>query len=215
MGYRYIIFDLDNTLYPKESGLLDQINQQIDWYIGQKMQIPESKISMIRFDYCNKYGTTLGGMVVHNKIDPEEYINYVYNVNVADFLKPDPLIDKILSELEIKKVVFSNSPLKYIEKVLDILNIRKYFDKIYDIHFCNYIGKPNLSSYYKVLADLGVEGRDCLFIDDTPVNVLGGEATGITSIFIGEGPINNITWGISNLTELPMIISRIKDQLSA
>jgi len=213
--FRYLIFDLDNTLYPKEAGLLDEINRQIDLYIGQKTNIPKSKIPKIRLDYCQKYGTTLGGMVVHHKIDPKEYFRDAYNINIADYLKPDPAQAKILEGLNLKKVVFSNSPLEYVEEVLDTLGIKDQFEKIYDIYFCNLVGKPNLSSYNQVLADLGIEGNECLFIDDMPSNVLGGEAAGITSILIGEGPVSNISWVISNLAELPMIISQIKDKLTA
>lgn len=213
--FRYLIFDLDNTLYPKEAGLLDQINRQIDLYIGQKTKIPKSKLSKIRLDYCKKYGTTLGGMVVHYKIDPKEYFRNAYNIKIADYIKPDPAQAKILEGLDFKKVVFSNSPLEYVEEVLDTLGIKDQFEKIYDINFCNLVGKPNLSSYNEVLADLGIEGKECLFIDDTPLNVLGGEAAGITSILIGEGPVSNISWVISNLAELPMIIPQIKDKLTA
>lgn len=215
MKYQYIIFDLDNTLYPKESGLLNQIDRQIDLFIGRKLGIPETKISKLRNEYWEKYGTTLGGMVVGHQIDPEEYINYTYNVKVTDYIKPDPSLVKVLGELEGRKVVFSNSPLKYVEEVLEVLQVRGFFEKVFDIHFCNYIGKPNPSSYFKVLADLGVDGKECLFIDDTPVNVLGGEGAGMTSILLGSDLTNNIKWRISDLTELPMVIPIIQDQLTA
>lgn len=215
MRYQYVIFDLDNTLYPKESGLLNQIDRQIDLYIGRQLRIPQTKISKLRNNYWKKYGTTLGGMVACHQTDPEEYINETYNVKVTDYLKPDPSLAKVLNELKMKKAVFSNSPLKYVEEVLDVLEIRGFFEKIFDIHFCNYLGKPNLSSYFKVLMNLGVVGKECLFIDDTPVNVLGGEEAGITSILIGSAPSNDIKWRISDLTELSMIIPKIQDQLTA
>ncbi len=215
MRYRYIIFDLDNTLYPKESGLLDQVDQQIDQYIGLKLKIPATKIPGLRREYWKKYGTTLGGMVACHQIDPDEYINYTYNVKVTDFLKPDPLLAQVLSGLKMKKVVFSNSPLNYVEEVLNVLQIRDFFEKVYDIRFCDYLGKPNLSSYYKVLVDLKAEGRECLFIDDTPVNILGGEAAGIDSILLGNTTIDGIKWKTSGLMELPSLITEIQGELTA
>ncbi len=215
MRYRYIIFDLDNTLYTKESGLLDQVDQQIDQYIGLKLKIPATKIPGLRREYWKKYGTTLGGMVACHQIDPDEYINYTYNVKVTDFLKPDPLLAQVLSGLKMKKVVFSNSPLNYVEEVLNVLQIRDFFEKVYDIRFCDYLGKPNLSSYYKVLVDLKAEGRECLFIDDTPVNILGGEAAGIDSILLGNTTIDGIKWKTSGLMELPSLITEIQGELTA
>lgn len=216
MSYQYLIFDLDNTLYPKESGLLDQVDRKIDQFIGLKLKIPATKISKLRHEYWKKYGTTLGGMIACHQIDPDEYIDYTYNVEITDFLKPDPLVAKVLSGLKLKKAVFSNSPLNYVEKVLEVLQIRHFFEKVYDIRFCNYLGKPNLSSYFKVLTDLKIEAKECLFVDDTPANVLGGETAGINSILLDNTLVaEGIKWRISDLMELPALIRKIQGQLIA
>lgn len=216
MSYSYIIFDLDNTLYPKESGLLKQIDRQIDQFIGDKLRVPETLISDMRYELWRKYGTTLGGLVAHYQIDPDEYINQTYNlVKITDYLKPDCSVIEVLSSLKMKKVVFSNSPLGYVEEVLEVLQIRHFFERVYDIQFCNYLGKPNLSSYCKVLADLGITGKDCLFVDDTPVNVIGGAIAGMDSILIGDALSEDVKWRISYLTELPALIPKIENQLTA
>ena len=215
MSYQYLIFDLDNTLYPKESGLLKQVDRRIDHFIGLKLKVPATKISKLRYDYWKKYGTTLGGMVACDQIDPNDYINDTYNVEIRDFLKPDPLLAKVLGGLKMKKAVFSNSPLNYVEEVLEVLQIRDFFEKVYDIRFCDYFGKPNLSSYFKVLSDLKVEGKECLFIDDTPANVLGGEAAGIDSVLLGDSLEEGIKWRISDLMGLPALITKIEGQLIA
>lgn len=215
MRYQYLIFDLDETLYPKESGLLTHINRRIDLFIQRNLKIPETEIAKLRYEYLERYGTTLGGMIARHHIDPEEYIKDAYNVKIADFIKPNLKLGKILNELDVKKVVFSNSPMKYVKEVLKALEIRDYFEKVFDIRFCDFLGKPNLSSYYKVMMDLGVEGKDCLFVDDTPANVLGGEKAGIASILLGQPTVNSIKWAISDLAELPMIIPKIQGQLTA
>lgn len=216
MSYQYIIFDLDNTLYPKESGLLNQVDQLIERYVGLKLKIPATEVPMLRQEYWKKYGTTLGGMIACHQIDPDEYINYIYNnVKIADFLKPDPILLKVLGGLKMKKVVFSNSPLRYVEEVLKVLQIRDFFEKVYDIRFCNYRGKPNPSSYLKVLMDMKVEARECLFIDDTPVNILGGEAAGLDSVLLGNSLAEGIKWRISAMMELPALIEKIRGQLIA
>lgn len=212
MKHRYLIFDLDNTLYPKESGLLKQIDRQIDGFIKRTLKVPETEVSKLRRYYWKNYGTTLGGMVACHNINPLDYIKEAYNVDVAAFLKPDPYLSEILSKLDLKKAVFSNSPLEYVEEVLEVLKIRSFFEKIYDIQFCNYLGKPNQSSYFKVLSDLGIEGKDCLLLDDTPANVIGGEKAGITSILYGDAPADGIKWRIYNYAELPGIITKIQAQ---
>lgn len=215
MRYQYLIFDLDNTLYPKESGLLDQVDRKIDQFIVENLKIPETKVANLRHDYWKRYGTTLGGMIARHQTDPDEYIDYTYNVKITDFIKPDLRLGRILTELDCRKVVFSNSPLKYVEEVLEVLQVRDLFEKVFDIRFCEYLGKPNLSSYYKVMMNLGIEGKDCLLIDDTPINVLGGEKAGITSVLLGQPIFSDIRWTISDLAELPALISKIQDQLTA
>jgi putative hydrolase of the HAD superfamily len=207
MSFKYLILDLDETLYSKRCGLVECIDGQIEDFIRQKLQLSVEETKMMRRDYYHKYGTTLSGMIVNYGISPVEYIQQVFQINLEDYIKPDPKLASILTEINLKKVVFSNSPLEYVEKVLKILGIYNQFHKIYDIQFNNFMGKPNLDSFCKVLEDLNTSGSNCIMVDDSLVNVLMAKKLGMATIWLSENQNLEINCVIKNIYELRRVIS--------
>ena len=63
--FHTIFFDLDNTLYPKTSGIWELIGQRINLYITDVLQIDEEKVDSLR-QYCREnYSTDLNGIAEH------------------------------------------------------------------------------------------------------------------------------------------------------
>ena len=50
------------------------------------MNISLEEAKKIQKDYFHKYSTTLNGMIKHHKIDANEFLDFVHDVNL-DFLK--------------------------------------------------------------------------------------------------------------------------------
>ncbi|HYH03914.1 MAG TPA: pyrimidine 5'-nucleotidase [Bacillota bacterium] len=216
MNLQYLIFDLDNTLYAKNTGMLKYIDQRIDDFMREQLNLPLNQVATLRKEYWKTYGTTLGGMILRQRTNPEEYIKYAYNLDVKRFIRPDIRLREMLSQIDGKKVVFSNSPYEYVVDVLRILGIAEFFDKVYDIRFCDFLGKPNLTSYHKVLADLKVNPERCLFIDDVLVNVLGARQIGMETVWLtDELPREGIQHCISEIYHLKVIIDAMAESQSA
>ncbi len=216
MPFKYLLCDLDNTLYSHQSGMLNYIDGRIDDFIRQKLNLTAGEISRLRSAYWQKYGTTLTGLILHHHIEPDEYIQCAYNINITDFLKPDPVLAKVLDNISFSKAIFSNSPNEYIREVLRVLKIDQYFTRIYDIKFCNYNGKPNPSSYRKVLADLGVLGQECILVDDSLANIQAAEQIKMVPIYVNRDPKSKTKWEIREIYELEGLIPKlIKSKISA
>ena len=216
MSLQYLILDLDNTLYPKSSGMLQSIDARIDEFIAESTQLPPEQIAGIRYDYFKRYGTTIGGMVVNHGTDPDAYFRYAYDVQIDRFIKPDPELRKVLEGINLTKVVFSNSPLEYVENVLRLLGVRETIAAVYDIRFCNYMGKPDPRSYQKVLEDLGAQGGECIFVDDVEANLYGAAAVGITPVLLGAARDSSHVWQMEQIYDLKTVIPEImKARLSA
>jgi putative hydrolase of the HAD superfamily len=216
MNCEYLIFDLDNTLYSQDSGMLKHIDQRIDNYIKDRLNLPLEQITRLRTEYWQKYGTTLGGMVTHHQIDPFDYINYAYGFNVKDFISADSKLRGMLSRLNPRKVVFSNSPGDYVEAVLQALGVADCFENIYDIRFCNYIGKPELSSYQRVLKDLGAKPQECIFVDDVWVNVQGADQAGMVAVWLSGLTAAEVKWRIGQIYDLESVVEELlADKVSA
>ena len=60
------VFDLDNTLYPPEARLFDQIEVKMTEYVMNALGVDRPKADQLRHDYCARYGTTLTLALNHN-----------------------------------------------------------------------------------------------------------------------------------------------------
>ena len=84
-----ILFDLDNTLYPPERELFSLIDVRINRYMQEVAGIPAAAVDGLRRRYWAEYGVTLGGLIRHHGVDPEDYVEYVHDVDVERRLTPD------------------------------------------------------------------------------------------------------------------------------
>jgi len=199
-----LLFDLDETLYRSETGLLRQVDRRIEEYLCAKLGIDPSNVSAVRHQYYRQYGTTLRGVKEVHGVDPDEYCDYAYDIDLSKYLDPNPDLREILMSIPARKAVFSNSPLPYVERVLRELGIENCFCHIYDIEFSDYLGKPNRLSYEMVLQSLGVSAHECMFFDDQEINLETARELGIMTVRVGSGhkPDQGADYRIENIEEV-------------
>ena len=190
--FEYILFDLDETLYPKEAGLMDAISDRILLFMIHQVGIPADDAPTKKRDYYQKYGTTLRGLMEEDHINPADYLKFVHDVNPQDFFGPSPPLDYMLQQIPLRKVVFTNSDLPHSERVLNTLRVRPHFESIIDIEALDYKCKPDPLAYKRVLQMLGVSGESCIIVDDKPRNLIPARDVGMTTILINGGEGNSI-----------------------
>jgi pyrimidine 5'-nucleotidase len=190
--FHTLFIDLDNTIYPKSSGLMDAIRDRIISYMGNVMNMTEEEIRMTREYSLKKYGTTLIGLMELYGIDKQHYLDYVHDLALEDFLTRDPELASILNALPQRKIIFSNADLGHVYRVLDYLQIREFFCHIIDVHMLMPNVKPQPEAFTKALAATELSSWEgCAFIDDYPANVLAAEKLGIFSILVDEAGEQN------------------------
>ena len=180
------IFDLDNTLYDINLGLFKKISQRITNFIMLKYSLDAEQAKKIQKEYYLKYGLTLRGLIVEKKLEPEEFLDYVHDVEHPELKKNDQLISKIRI-LEGKKIIFTNATSKHAEKILKILDLRDDFDQIVDIKDLEYIPKPDKRSYKKLLECLNLNKKNLkntIFFEDTIKNLIPAKELGITTVWM-------------------------------
>jgi putative hydrolase of the HAD superfamily len=111
----------------------------------------------------------------------------VHDLNPRDFLVPSPPLDRMLHEIPLHKVVFTNADVDHSERVLKALQVRAHFDMIIDIQKLAYENKPRPTAYKKALELLGVSGESCIIVDDTPRNLIPAKDLSMTTILINGG----------------------------
>jgi putative hydrolase of the HAD superfamily len=182
-----LIFDLDNTLYPAEKQLFNLIDVRINRYMIEIVGIPAPDVDALRREYWKSYGVTLQGLIRHHAVDPEDYLDYVHDVDVASRLTADLVLRQVLGNLPQRKVVFTNGSLCHADRVLSALGIEDMFETIYDIRIAAYQPKPYPEPYHAVLERLGTSPERCIMIEDSRDNLHTAKKLGMGTILIGEG----------------------------
>ena len=205
------IFDLDNTMYDINLGLFKKISNRITDFIMSKYSLDIDQAKKIQKEYYLKYGLTLRGLIVEKKLEPEEFLDYVHDVEHPELEKNDQLISKIRI-LEGKKIIFTNATSKHAKKILKILELEHDFDQIIDIKDLEYIPKPDKRSYKKLLECLNLNEENLdktIFFEDTVKNLIPAKELGITTVWMKNSinekdfikNCNFIDYSFNNLNE--------------
>jgi putative hydrolase of the HAD superfamily len=163
----YLLFDLDETLYPASCGLMQAVSERMTAFVAEYLGLPEAKAVELRRGLSLRYGTTLTGLMrEHGLMDPERYLAYTHDVDVERILPRDPRLAPALRAIPLPKSVLTNSPLEHALRVLEHLEIRGLFERIFDIRFNGLAGKPDAAVYPRVLEELGRRSEEVLLIDN-------------------------------------------------
>ena len=186
---KYWLFDLDNTLYSGQTKVFEQVDKKMSKYISEKLDISIEKAKEIQKNYFYQYNTTLNGMIKNHKIDPNEFLEFVHDVNI-DFLKKDLPLCKELEKLDGKKIIFTNGSRRHAINVTQRIGITHLFDDIFDIVDSEFIPKPSIEPYKKLVKKHKIDPNLCVFIEDIARNLKPAYEMGMKTIWIE----NNEPW---------------------
>ena len=197
-----IFFDLDNTLYSRESGLWEAIGERINLFITDILHIPVEEVRGIR-QYCRQnFATSLQGLKSLYQIDETEYLSFVHDIDLSKILFDDGNLSELLSSISQRKIIFTNSDAPHASRVLDFFGIRSHFDLIIDILSMGPYVKPHPQAFEKALSMAGLTSPEgCIFLDDMIENVEQGQKMGFISILVGDA--NEHVQHISDIFMLP------------
>lgn len=181
---RYVLFDLDETLYPASNGLMSAIGERMRKFIEKKYGLSPQEAHALQKRYWEQYGTTLRGLYIENGLDPREYLAYVHDVDVAQFVHPDPQLRAVLEQIPMTKVIVTNADAAHARRVLERLGVTDQFERIFDIVFMEYVSKPAREAYERVLRALNARGDECILVEDMPRNLTAARELGIRTILV-------------------------------
>ena len=167
---KYWLFDLDNTLYDGATKVFEQVDKKMTKFIAEKLNISKEEAKKIQKNYFEEYNTTLNGMIKNHKIDADEFLEFVHDVDL-NFLNKDENLEKEIKRLEGKKIIFTNGSRAHAENVTRRIGIDKLFDGIFDIKDSEFIPKPSKEPYKKIVEDYKIEPQYCIFFEDIARNL--------------------------------------------
>jgi putative hydrolase of the HAD superfamily len=205
---KYALFDLDNTLYPHSCGLWDEIGNRINLYMIERLQMDPQDVSRRRDDFLRAFGTTLNALRHYYSVDPDEFLDFVHDIPLGQYLQPDPTLDRMLERLRWRKTIFTNADAKHARRVLSRLGIKHHFESIIDIHMLEFVNKPDRRSYLRALEFASARPEECVLIEDSLVNITAARALGITTVMVGGSPESDgADYHIERITDLEALIN--------
>ena len=184
------IFDLDNTLYPVSCRLFDQIHSRMTRFIAARFDLSLEAALARQKVYFREHGTTLRGLMVVDRIDPNEFLAFVHDIDLT-CVPPDPELVAALAALPGRKIVHTNGSRRHAERLLDHLGIAGSFCGILDIEAAGYEPKPALAGYLELLKRHDVTPGTALMVEDIARNLIPAAALGMTTAWVR----NPAEWG--------------------
>ena len=197
----YWIFDLDNTLYPASVDLFGQIKIKMSNYIMKLLDVDEATAEKIRAEYWKKYGTSLAGLMQNYKIDPNDFLKVVHDIDFSMLPKDLDLLDA-LNNLPGRKIVYTNGTVPYAKEVLKYRGLLSVFDEIYGIEDATYIPKPLPESFEIIFSKAKIIPKRSAMFEDEERNLEVPFKLGLKTILVSDVQSNGkyVSYSIKSLS---------------
>lgn len=181
------LFDLDNTLHDASQGIFEQIHHCMTQAIADLVDVSLKEADALRYQYWRRYGATLIGIVRHHNVCPHEFLHRAHHFDVRRYIHYEPGLNHSLLQLPGEKNILTNAPLAYTLKVLNEVGIKHHFRRIISVEAMRNAGafrpKPSHTMMQQVLTQLAVPAHECIFIDDSLINLKSAAQLGIRTVF--------------------------------
>jgi putative hydrolase of the HAD superfamily len=177
------VFDLDNTLYPRHTNLYAQVDTRIRDYVQRLLNLPADEAHRLQKDYYRRYGTTLRGLIVEHGISPDDFLEYVHDIDHSP-VEPDPRLAAAIEQLSGRKFILTNGSRAHAEKVAARLGVTDHFEQIFDIVSAELLPKPNRETYDRFIAVTGIDPKRSVIFEDLARNLAIPHTLGMTTVLV-------------------------------
>lgn len=183
---KVVVFDLDGTLVDSMKMIFEALNDALS-----KRDLPAIELNLLG----QVAGRPLRNIVLTKTyvaesaiqaIEKDVFEAYMQFCRTSCQLLPN--VEKTLKTLKsrgMKLGLFTTTPRKPLEVVVEKLALDDYFDVMLakeDVR-----NKPDPDGLEQIIRRLGVIKDECLYVGDSPIDVLTGKAAGIRTIAIPTG----------------------------
>ena len=180
---KFWIFDLDNTLYSGQTKVFSEVDKKMSSFISKKFNVDLVEAKRIQKEYFYEYGTTLSGLMKKKNVNPNEFLEFVHDIDIS-WLPKDKLLRKELIKIKEKKYIFSNGSHAHIKNVTNQLGIDGLFDGAFDITDANFVPKPHLDPYKKLIEKFQLDPKKSILIEDIAHNLEQAKNLGMKTCWL-------------------------------
>lgn len=180
------LIDLDDTLFEASAGMLHAIHLRMNDYIVAKLGLSWDEASALRRRYWAQYGATFLGLWRHHDISPREFLPATHDFDPVPFIHWHGTPSEDLSHLSGRKVIYTNGPRIYAERVVTHLGLTHVIDDLVtstDTYALNaWHPKPSRLMLRILCRRYGVESVHATLVDDGLQNLLCAHSEGLKTV---------------------------------
>jgi putative hydrolase of the HAD superfamily len=208
MDLSTLFIDLDDTLYPASSGLWPAIRERMARYMHERLGLAWEVIPDLRRQLFLQYGTTLRGLQSMMAVDVQDYLAFVHDLPLNDYITPDLDLRRVLLSYPQRKYIFTNADSAHARRVIACLGLEGCFDGIVDILALDPYCKPMPEAFQVALQAAGeTDPNRCLLADDAPRNLVPARELGFHTVLVGGSSENPDSFPrLNRLADLPDLV---------
>lgn len=185
------VFDLDNTLYPPQFRLFDQIEARMTAWVMQALGVGRTEASRLRQHYWDHYGTTLAGLMREHDIDPAPYLQDVHDIDFS-VLPADPELAARIRALPGRRIVYTNACEPYAHRVLEARGLTGLFDAVYGVEHAGFRPKPERAAFESIFVQDGLNPATAAMFEDDPRNLAAPHDLGMRTVHVAPKQLKSL-----------------------
>lgn len=178
------LFDLDNTLYPEESGFMGSVEARMTDFVAKVSGLPRDQAYALQKKYLAEHGLTLKGLMLNHGVDPADFHALFHDLSL-EVLAQDPDLLAALAHLPGRRFIFTNADDKHAERVMAHLGLADLFDDVFHIHSFGFAPKPDPLGFQRMIDAHGIAPPTTAFFEDSERNLKPAADLGMTTVLVG------------------------------
>ena len=180
------VFDLDNTLYPRECNLFAQIDTLITQYVMDVTRLDFDAARSLQKEYYRDFGTTLNGLMHGHTVDADHFLTTVHAIDYTPVLAHPALVAAIAA-LPGRKFILTNGDTGHARSVLGRLGASELFQDVHDIRAMTFVPKPHRQAYEGFFSRHGIDPTRAVMFDDLEKNLVVPHEAGMVTVQVVAG----------------------------
>ena len=185
------LFDLDDTLYPAESGLMAEIERRMTDFVMGVTGLARDEAFRLQKDYLVEHGVTLLGLMKHHGVDPDAFADAYVDIEL-DALSHDPELVAAIAALPGRRLIFTNADARHATRVLQRLGLADLFDEVFHIASFDFTPKPDPRAFARICAEHAVVPGETCFFEDSERNLKPAAEIGMTTVLVGPHALDSV-----------------------
>jgi putative hydrolase of the HAD superfamily len=178
------VFDLDNTLYPADSTIYDDIGHRMTAYIARALDIDAMDALDLRERYYHAYGATVVGLMTHHGVSGADFMADVHDVTVHD-VGPNEALNTLIRALPGRRIVFTNGARDYAHRIVALIGLADAFERIVSLEDVGFSPKPNDAAFAKMFDLCEIDPHRAVMFEDHPKNLATAARLGMGTVLVG------------------------------